>query len=142
MVAEDFFGAGAEIAEMAEDWSEFRGVFLCNLCNGAKENREANREDALFAAWENAAAKIESGEGGFFYRCAAEIVRHPRDLFIFFRSGGDRFAELCEAEHGGGPVSHGEVCEFWSKRLGLPGCGDSHRMAAVETIQYSTAKRV
>jgi hypothetical protein len=43
---------------------------------------------------------------------------------------------LSKAEHGGGPVSHGDrEDEFWSKRLRLPESGDSHRMAALETIQ-------
>ncbi len=120
---------------VAEDRREFRGILLCDFCDRAKENREANGEDALFAAGENAAAKIEGTECGFFDGCCTEIVNDEDDLFGFFRGRGDGFAELGEAEHGGRPVSHGETSEFSSKRLGLPGLGDSHRMAAVETIQ-------
>ncbi len=86
---------------MAQDWGEFRGILLCDFCDRAKENREANGEDALFAAGENAAAKIEGAECGFFDGCCTEIVNDEDDLFGFFRGRGDGFAELGEAEHGG-----------------------------------------
>ena|SRR6266849_5076343 len=135
MVAEDFFGAGAEITVMAEDWGEVRGILICDLGDRAKENREADGENALFTAWENAAAQEEGGEGGLLNRCSAEIAGHQADLFLLFGGGDDGFAELGEAEHGGRPVSHGGESKLPDGSLRLPDGGDSHRMTALETIQ-------
>ena len=107
MVTEDFFGAGTEIAVMAENWGEVRGILMCDLGDRAKENREADGEDALFAEGENAAAEEEGGEGGLIDRCGAQIVGDQADLFALFGGGGDGFAELGEAKHGARSVSHG-----------------------------------
>ena len=62
MVAQDFFGACAEIAMAAEDRSDLGGIFFCKVGDRAKENREADREYALLAARENAAAKVKRGD--------------------------------------------------------------------------------
>jgi hypothetical protein len=107
VVTEDFFGAGTEITVMAENWGEVRGILICDLGDRSKENREADGEDALFAAGEHTATEVESGEGGFIDLCGAEIVGDQADLFVLFGRGGDGFAELCEADHGGRSVSHG-----------------------------------
>jgi hypothetical protein len=106
-MAQNFFGTGAEIAVLAKDWSQRSGILICDIGDGAKENREANGEDALFAAREDAAAEVESGDGGLIDLCGAEIVCDQADLFVLFGSGGDGFAELREVEHGGWLVSHG-----------------------------------
>ena len=76
MMAQNFLGAGAKITVMTKDWSEVRGIFICDLGDHAKENREADGQDALFTAGEDAAAQVESGESGFFDRCSAEIIGH------------------------------------------------------------------
>jgi len=107
VLAENFFGAGAEIAVMAKNRSELTGILICDLGDRAKENREANGENALFAAGENAAAQVESGEAGLVDQCSAEKVGHQADFFVLFGGSGDGFAELGEAEHSGRPVSHG-----------------------------------
>src|SRR5260370_39808857 len=101
---------------MAQDWGEFRGILLCDFCDRAKENREANREDALFAAGENAAAKIESPECGLFDGPYTKKNGAEDDLFGFFCGRGEGFEEVGEAEHGGRPVSQGVDGEFVSKR--------------------------
>ena len=59
LMAQDFFGACTQIAVAAEDRSDLGGILFCKLGDRAKENREANREYALFAARENAAAEVE-----------------------------------------------------------------------------------
>src|SRR5712692_7803205 len=131
MVAEDFFGAGAEITVMAEDWGEVRGILICDLGDRAKENREADGENALFTAWENAAAQEEGGEGGLLNRCSAEIAGHQADLFLLFGGGDDGFAELGEAEHGGRPVSHGVMKRTEGGTLRLLEARCSHRIGAI-----------
>ena len=59
MVDEDFFGAGAQVPVMAEDGRELGGILVGDFRDRAKEEREADSEDALFAARENAAAEVE-----------------------------------------------------------------------------------
>ena len=116
MVAQDFFGACTQIAVAAEDRSDLGGILFCKLGDRAKENREANREDTLFATWENAAAEVEGSEGGLVDRCGAEVVGYQADFFVLFGGRGDGFAELGEAEHGGRPVSHGgDMTLCWGK---------------------------
>src|SRR5258708_18035411 len=100
MVTQDFFGACAEVAVTAEDRSDLGGILFCKLGDRAKENREANREDALFAAREDSAAEVKGGEVGLLDRCGAEIVGHQADFFVLFGGRGDGFAELGETEHG------------------------------------------
>src|SRR5260370_7394709 len=102
---------------MAQDWGEFRGILLCDFCDRAKENREANGEDALFAAGENAAAKIEGAECGFFDGCCTEIVNDEDDLFGFFRGRGDGFAEFAEAEHARHPYPTAKSATFRATTL-------------------------
>jgi hypothetical protein len=121
VMAQDFFGAGAEIAVMAEDLSEVRGILICDLGDRAKENREANGEDTLLAAGEDAAAEEQGGESGVVDRSRTEIFRHQADLFVLFGGGGDGFAELGEAEHGGRPVSHGDDWELCGRKFELAG---------------------
>ena len=107
-MAQDFFGTGAEIPVMTKDRSQLSGILICDLGDRAKENREANGEDALFATGENAAAEIEGGKGGIVDRCGAEKVRDQADFFVLLGGAGDGFAELREVEHGGRQVSHGD----------------------------------
>jgi hypothetical protein len=107
MIPQDFFRAGSEIAVVAKHGGELRRILLCDAGHRAEENRETDREDTLFTARENAPAKIKSAQSGFFDRRGTEIVSDKANLFGLFRGGGDGFAELSEAEHGGRPVSHG-----------------------------------
>jgi hypothetical protein len=135
-IAKDFFRAGTEIAVMSKDRGKVRGILLGDAGHRAQENRETDREDALFTAREDAAAKIKGAQSRFLDRCSAEVISDQSYLFSFLRSGGYRFTQLSKAEHGGRPVSHGGVGDqFRSGRLRLPERGDSHRMAALETIQ-------
>src|SRR6266852_6436584 len=64
-------------------------------------------------------------------RCGAEIVRHQADFFVFFGGGGDGFAELGEAEHGGRPVSHGVMKRTEGGTLRLLEARCSHRIGAI-----------
>ena len=128
MLAENFFGAGAQVAVMAEDGRELGGILVGDFRDRAREEREADREDTLLAAREDAAAQVQRGEGGFVNWRRAEIVGDHGYFFGFFGGGGDGFAELGEAEHSERTVSH-------VGSLRLPEAGDSHRMTALETIQ-------
>ena len=101
---------------MPKDRGQLRRFPLCDFRDRAEENREADREDAFFAARENAAAEVEGSEGGLVDRCGAEVVGYQADFFVLFGGRGDGFAELGEAEHGGRPVSHGgDMTLCWGK---------------------------
>ena len=113
---------------MAERRCQLGGIFVGDFGDGAKEQREADGEDALFAARKNASAEVEGGQTGFLDGIGAEVVRHESDFFVLFGGGGDGFAELGEAQHGGRTVSH-------AGSLRLPEGGYSHKMTAIETIQ-------
>jgi len=86
---------------MSEDGRELGGILVDDFCDRAKEEREADREDTLLAAREDAAAQVQRGEGGFVNWRRAEIVGDQGDFFVFLGGGGDGFAELGEAQHGG-----------------------------------------
>ena len=92
---------------MAEDRGQLRRISFCDFRYGAEENREPDREDAFFAAWENASTKIKSSQRGFFNQRGLKIGGDEANLFGLFCGGGYGLAELSEAEHGRIPVSHG-----------------------------------
>ena len=76
MLAEDFFRARAEVAMMTQNRREFVRIFAGDLCDGAKEQGEADGQDAFFAARE------DSATDAFDYvppRVAASP--HPRVVF-------------------------------------------------------------
>ena len=131
LVAQDFLSARAEVAVTAKDRGEFRGAIFCDGSDSAKEKREADGEDAFLTAGKNAPAQVKRGEGGLLDRCGAEIVRHQADFFVFFGGGGDGFAELGEAEHGGRPVSHGVMKRTEGGTLRLLEARCSHRIGAI-----------
>ena len=85
---------------MAKDRGQLRRFPLCDFRDRAEENREADREDAFFAARENAAAKIKSSQRGFFNQRDLEIVGDEANLFGLFCGGGYGLAELSKAKHG------------------------------------------
>src|ERR1700719_1239268 len=94
---------------MPKDRGQLRRISLCDFRYGAEENREPDREDAFFAARENASTKIKSSQRGFFNRRDLEIVGNEANLFGLFCGGGYGLAELSEAKHGRIPVSHGDL---------------------------------
>ena len=99
MIAKDLFSASTEIAVMAKNWGKLPRTPFGDAGNGAKENREANREDALFAPRKNPAAKIEGAERRFFDGGGAQILGNESNLFRFFGRGRNGFAKLRKAEH-------------------------------------------
>src|SRR5258708_36542781 len=100
-MVQNFFSTGAEIAVLAKDWSQRSGILICDIGDGAKENREANGEDALFAAREDAAAEVEGGVGGVIGLWGAAIVWGQADLFVLFGSGGGGCGRVAGVEAGG-----------------------------------------
>jgi hypothetical protein len=119
VMAQDFLGAGAEIAVVAEDLSEVRGILMCDLGDRAKENREANGENAFFAPGENVAAEEEGGDRGLVDRCGSEIVGHQANFFVLLGGAGDGFAQSGETKHGGRQVWHGATRRFNRGNLAL-----------------------
>ncbi len=117
MSSQDFFGACAEVAVVTEDGGEFVRVFFGDGGDGSQKDGEADGEDALFAAREDAAAEVEGGQGSVFQGRGAEIVCDEADFFGFLGGGGDGFAELAEAEHGSEPVSHGVIKETAEEKI-------------------------
>ena len=100
MLAKDFFRARAEVAMVTQNRREFVRIFAGDLSDGAKEQGEADGQDAFFAAREDSAAEIQRAYGGFLNRSAAQILGNEADFLGFFGGGGDGFAELTETEHG------------------------------------------
>jgi len=99
VVLKDFLGACAQVAVVAEDRGQFRRISFCDFRYGAEENREPDREDAFFAARENASTKIKSSQRGFFNRRDLKISGDEPNLFGLFCGGGYGLAELSEGEH-------------------------------------------
>jgi len=82
--AKNFFRAGTEIAVMAKNRGKLRGTLLSDAGDRAQENREPNREDALFTTRENATAKIKRAESSFFDRYGAHVVGDQSNFFSLF----------------------------------------------------------
>jgi hypothetical protein len=79
---------------MAKNGGELGRILVGDFGYGTQEKREADGEDALFAARKNAAAEVEGSQGSLVDWGGAEIVGDQGDFFVFFGGGGYGFAEL------------------------------------------------
>jgi hypothetical protein len=102
MDTQDFFRPGAYIAVVTQDGRQVAGIFSGDCGYGAEKDREADGEDALFAAGEDTSAEVQGSNCGIFRRGFAEIACDHADFFGLLGRGCYGFAELAETEHGNG----------------------------------------
>ena len=86
MIGEDFLGAGADVAVMPQDRAEFVRIFRDDRRNGAQNYREADGQDAFFAARENSPAEIKRAERGVSIRPRAKSAQIVGDQAGSFRA--------------------------------------------------------